>query len=93
MRRAGAGAHYGFSTETLRRWAGDQDSLLLGAHLEGSIQAIILLLVAGRYAEYHIGASTERGRELTAWLLKEWHRKVALAGGSYFKPWQRYTTG
>jgi hypothetical protein len=38
MRRAGAGAHYGFSTETLRRWAGDQDSLLLGAHLEGSIQ-------------------------------------------------------
>ena len=70
MRRAGARAHYDFSGETLRRWAGDPGSLLLGAHVEGSIQAIILLLVAGRCAEYHIGAATERGRELTAWLLK-----------------------
>lgn len=70
MGRVGASAHYGFSAETLRRWASDPDTLLLGALVERSIQAIILLLVAGRCAEYHIGASTERGRDLTTWLLK-----------------------
>jgi hypothetical protein len=68
MRRVRAGGHYGFSTETLRRWAGDPGSLLLGAELEGRVEAVVLFPVAGCRAELHILANTERGRDLTAWL-------------------------
>jgi len=76
MRRVGADIHYLFSAATLCRWAENPANLLLGARVEGSIEAIVLLLVAGHRAEYHIGASTERGRELTAWLLKNGIEKL-----------------
>jgi hypothetical protein len=70
MRRVGARSQYGFSAETLHRWAGDPDSMVLGAQLEGRIEAVILVLVAKCRAEYHICANTVRGCDLTAWLLQ-----------------------
>jgi hypothetical protein len=80
MRRVGARSHYGFSAETLRRWAGDPDSMVLGAELEGCIEAVILVLVAKCRAEYHICANTVRGRDLTAWLLQNCIERLRAQG-------------
>ena len=69
VKRVGASAAYSFSTQTLRCWASDQSNVLLGASIKGSIEAVILLLTAASQAEYQIGASSEQGRGLFAWLL------------------------
>jgi hypothetical protein len=69
MRRLGAAPNYLFSTETLERWALDPSSLVLGARVGDLIEAVSVFSVAGRRAEAHINATTEGGRDLTAWLL------------------------
>ena len=69
LRRVGAGAQYQFPAETLAQWAHDPSSIVLGGRFADSIEAISVFCVAGRFAEYHVNASTSRGRELTAWLI------------------------
>jgi hypothetical protein len=69
MVRAGAGPEYDFPAQALERWALDPSSIVLGGSLGGSIEAVSLFCVAGRHAEYHLNASTPRGRDLTAWLI------------------------
>jgi hypothetical protein len=69
MGRVGAGPEYDFREETLERWARDPSSVVLGGRLGDSVEAVSVFCVAGPCAEYHINASTPRGRELTAWLI------------------------
>jgi Acetyltransferase (GNAT) domain len=69
MRRLGAQPHYAFSAETLERWALDPSSIVLGARVGGSVEAVSVACVSGRQAEYHISGSTEQGRQLDAWLI------------------------
>jgi hypothetical protein len=69
MRRVKAGRHYEFSAATLERWALDPSSVVLAASLGDTVEAVSLFCVAGRTAEYHLNASSIRGRELTAQLI------------------------
>lgn len=69
MQRVASPPHYHFSPETLEVWASDHTSLVLGARVAGSIEAVSLFLVSGTHAEYHLNASTEDGRDLAAWLI------------------------
>lgn len=69
MQRLGARPHYHFSAETLAAWALDPEALALGGRIDGSVEAVSLFLVSGNHAEYHLNASTEQGRDLTAWLI------------------------
>lgn len=69
MRRAGAGPHYSFSAATLDAWANDPGSLVIGAALESGIEAVGIFPVTGHRAEFHIGASSMAGRDLSAWLI------------------------
>jgi len=69
MRRVEARPQYAFSAETLRGWAEDPSAVVLGAEHEGRIDAVSVFLVAGRYAEYHVNASTAHGRDSAAWLV------------------------
>jgi hypothetical protein len=68
MRRVGARPYYDFSSETLSRLSCAASSLLLGAELDGAIEIVALFLVAADHAEGHIIGTTERGRDLAAWL-------------------------
>ncbi|MEA2714843.1 MAG: hypothetical protein QOK27_2804 [Gemmatimonadales bacterium] len=69
MERVGAPSRYRFSAQTLERWALDPSSIVLGARVGDDIEAVSVFSVAGRGAEYNINASTECGRDLTAWLI------------------------
>jgi len=69
MKRVGARPHYGFSPESLDRWAMEPSSVVLGARRNEAIEAVSVFVVAGHEAEYHINGSTERGRDLAAWLI------------------------
>jgi hypothetical protein len=69
MTRLGARSLYRFSAETLSRWANDPSSIILGAEVEGSIEAVTVFLVAGHTAEHHVHGSTAAGRDLMAWLI------------------------
>ena len=69
MRRLGAQPQYDFSPETLERWALDPSSVVLGASVRGSVEAVSVACVSGRQAEYHISGSNEDGRQLDAWLI------------------------
>jgi len=67
--RVRARANYSYSEQTLRRWIRDPRSLVLGASLGERIEACVLFLVSSNQAEYHLGASSDEGRSLQAWLL------------------------
>jgi hypothetical protein len=69
MARSGAFAHYTFSESTLASWILDPGSLAIGAARRSQIEAIATFPFMGPRAEYHIGAASAGGRELTAWLL------------------------
>jgi GNAT acetyltransferase-like protein len=69
MERVGARPHYRFSPESLDRWAMDPLSVVLGARRDGAVEAVSVFAVAGDEAEYHINGSSERGRDLAAWLI------------------------
>jgi hypothetical protein len=69
--RRNATATYDFSQESLRRWALDPSTSILGAGREGQVEAVTLCLVAGRHAEYLFNVSTEPGRAWSAFLLRE----------------------
>jgi hypothetical protein len=58
-----------FSATTLERWAKNPDSLVLGAEVGGSLEAVSIFNLAAAHAEYHLNASSERGRDLAAWLI------------------------
>lgn len=80
VRRTQASALYHFSAESLARWVADEDTVVLGARLDGSIEAVSLFSVAGGHAEYHLNASSERGRDLAAWLLWQAIRRLRERG-------------
>jgi hypothetical protein len=67
--RSGATSTYDFSAESLRRWALDPSTLILGAGRDGEVEAVTLCLVAGRQAEFLFNASTGAGRAWSAFLL------------------------
>ena len=69
MRRVRARDNYAYSEQTLRRWFRDPRSLVLGVSVGERIEACALFLVSGGQAEYHLGASSDEGRGLQAWLL------------------------
>lgn len=71
MHRVGAGLQYDFSAETIERWVFDPSSVVLGASLGGSVEAVSIFCVAGSHAEYHVNGCTPQGRELAAWLIWE----------------------
>ncbi|MFS8063159.1 MAG: GNAT family N-acetyltransferase [Luteimonas sp.] len=67
--RSSATGTYDFPHESLRRWALDPSTLILGAGRDGAIEAVTLCLVAGQQAEFLFNASTEPGRAWSAFLL------------------------
>jgi hypothetical protein len=69
MRRVGASPRYLFSEATLERWASSPSSLVLGARIGGSVEAVSVWPVSGEEAEYQLNAGTTRGRQLGAWLI------------------------
>lgn len=70
MRRVAAERHYFYPGEAFERWL-DAESLALGARTENGLEAVYVFRIAGAYAEAHLAASTEQGRELLPWLI--WH--------------------
>jgi len=76
MERVDARPHYHFSPETLDRWTLDPSSIVLGASVANSVEAVSVFSVAGDAAEYHINACSERGRGFAAWLI--WNAIVRL---------------
>lgn len=71
MRRVGASAAYDFAPGTLERWILDPSTVVVGAELGGSVEALSIFLVAGEHSEYHLNACTEEARDMTAWLIRE----------------------
>jgi hypothetical protein len=69
MLRVQARDNYGYSEQTLRRWFHDPESLVVGARASAGVEACALFLVRDDQAEYHLGASSDEGRALQAWLL------------------------
>lgn len=69
MDRLGARGHYRFGEQTLRRWCGEADSVLVGVGRDGLPDAVSLFTVHGSEAEYHLNASSESGRPAAALLL------------------------
>lgn len=69
MRRLGGVEE--FSAETLRRWARDSETVLIGVSLGGVVHAVHMGYVSGRNAEWHVAATTEEGRSLGT--LIYWH--------------------
>jgi hypothetical protein len=67
--RRGASSAYALPDETLFRWLRAPDMVAVGAAIGGVIEAISLFPFAGARAEFHINAASERGRELSAWLI------------------------
>lgn len=67
--RVRAARHHHFPDEVLERWALEPSSVVLGAQLGDAIQAACIFLVAGDQAEYHVVATSDRGRTLTSWLI------------------------
>lgn len=70
LERLGAPARHRFAPATLDAWANDTGSLVLGAGRGHTVEAVSVFLIAGKHAEYHLNACSERGRELAAWLLR-----------------------
>lgn len=68
MRRRGAGPAYGLAGAALRALATAPDTLCVGAVLEGQVQAVAVIPVAGDRAEGFLTADTQAGRPLAAWL-------------------------
>ena len=69
MARVGARSHYDVDSKSLDRWVLDSSSVVLGARLGDRVEAVSVFCVAAHRAEYHINASSRRGRDLTAWLI------------------------
>jgi hypothetical protein len=80
MMRTRARIHYRYVEETLRSWVHDPRNLVIGAELSEGIAACALFLVNGSRAEYHLGASSESGRGLQAWLLNQGMRRLRELG-------------
>jgi Acetyltransferase (GNAT) domain len=80
LTRAGARKFYRLPRAALDAWAASPNSLLLGAATGGEIQSVVLFLVSGARAEYHLGASAEDGRHLSTWLLAKAMEKLKERG-------------
>lgn len=71
MKRVGARSNYAFPNATLDAWIAAPGSLVIGASEGAAIEAVILFLVSADQAEYHLVGSSERGRNLVAWLIAQ----------------------
>ncbi|MCA1985953.1 MAG: GNAT family N-acetyltransferase [Desulfovibrio sp.] len=76
MQAVGAAAVYHFSAETLRRFASLPGALLLGAEVQGQVEAVALFLRSGAngqgsWGEYFLSASSPAGRHATRLLIWE----------------------
>lgn len=71
MDRVGASSFSRISPQVLEQWAHDSTSIILGAKLNGTVEAVVLDLVAGREAEDYITVTSDQYRWLTAWLLSK----------------------
>jgi len=80
MRRVGAGAGVQFTATSLERWCEGPSSVVLGARVGDVIEAVAMFFVAGEEAEWHLIGSTERGRELGAWLVWSAGRRLREMG-------------
>jgi Acetyltransferase (GNAT) domain len=69
MRRLNAEAPFQLSAETINRWVEHDQSMILGARIDGSIEAVMLFYISGSQAEANITATTERARHLSTWLI------------------------
>ncbi len=80
MIRTDARIHYQYADETLQSWVHDPSNLVIGAELGERIEACAVFLVNGSRAEYHLGASSDSGRALQAWLLHEGMQRLRESG-------------
>ena len=69
MNRLGGSSDFTFSQETLERWSLDGEGLMVGAALDNTIEAVLMVRVLGSNAEANITATTESGRYLVSWLI------------------------
>ncbi len=80
MARSEASHAYDFSSRTLESWVLDPGSMVVGAARGSSIEAVAVFPVMGDRAEYHLGASSIPGRELSAWLIWQASTRLREAG-------------
>jgi hypothetical protein len=78
MERVGARPQYDVQASSLDRWVRDPTSIVLGARLGDSVEAVSVFCAAGPHAEYNINASSPIGRQLAAWLI--WNAVERLRG-------------
>ena len=78
--RQGASNAYALPDETLHRWIRAPDILALGARVAGKVEAISLFPFTGKRGEFHINASTDAGRVLSTWLIREAANRLARRG-------------
>ncbi|MEM9761401.1 MAG: GNAT family N-acetyltransferase [Pseudomonadota bacterium] len=63
------GATSVFPQACLEAWAVDPEVVLLGAEIDGRIEAVHLARMHGRHAEQHLAGLSETGRALNLWLI------------------------
>lgn len=69
MRRAGAHPAYHYKEDSLRNWALNQQNLVIGISIQDCIVGIVVFLINGVDADFHIGAYSPAGRASSAWLM------------------------
>lgn len=80
MARLGAAATHALGDATLRALAAAPGTLLLGAAVQGRIEAVALFPATATQAEYFLSAATEAGRVLSALLIREAIARLADRG-------------
>lgn len=80
MERIGASPAYELPEAALRDLAHAEQSVVLGASYGDCVDAIVVAPYSQSLGEYFIGATTLRGRKLTAWLLSQVITKLRHAG-------------
>ncbi len=69
MKRVGAHPAYLYTDDSLRHWALNQQNLVIGVSIEDCIAGIVVFLINGDDADFHIGAYSLAGRACSAWLM------------------------
>lgn len=80
MIRLGASTAYMLSAETLRALALSPDALVLGAALGNELHAVTVFPTSHGNAESFLTASSEEGRELSAWLYAKFFERLESMG-------------
>ena len=71
MERLGASEAYRYDQASLKALALAPEALVVGAMLDGEVEAVSVFLRAGHRAEYLCNGSSERGRDLATWLIAQ----------------------